>query len=254
MANPGQGSSSALAQSQPATTDGNPQSSPPLREASPARTETNSDITYDDGPQDDGQDMGGTSAGVSDVALSNILISSSLTHRRVPSRIRNKAVRLRPAPRQATNEKEKRSSHRQAAKKDRQQSTADPGSRRRMSRRLYLKVVSDVTQFRPPGNPSADGIRIHLSEVAPTVKQGQWPTACHSGAFVLRTRYLRRRPLTLQEVTHSAWYGFIVLMPLSNKLMLYLAGDFEFEYKVNCEWSYTCVLTLQPTSSHTSES
>ncbi|KAG9045571.1 hypothetical protein FS837_006084 [Tulasnella sp. UAMH 9824] len=38
------------------------QSSPPSRETSPARTETRSDITYDDGVPDDGQDLGGTSA------------------------------------------------------------------------------------------------------------------------------------------------------------------------------------------------
>lgn len=84
MANPEQGFGSALAQSQLATTDGSRsfddvQSSPSSREASPARTETDSNITYDDGAQDDGEDMGGTSAGVGDVALWKILISSHLS-------------------------------------------------------------------------------------------------------------------------------------------------------------------------------
>ncbi|KAG8914399.1 hypothetical protein FRC00_013952, partial [Tulasnella sp. 408] len=64
VASPEQGSRPAFAQCQVPTTDGrrsvdNPQSSPPSREPSPART----DITYDDGVQDDGQDMGGTSGG-----------------------------------------------------------------------------------------------------------------------------------------------------------------------------------------------
>lgn len=74
---PEQASSWALTKSQPLTnvgrrSIGDAQSSPPSREASPARTETDSNITYDDGPQDDGQDIGGPTAGVSDVALSNI--------------------------------------------------------------------------------------------------------------------------------------------------------------------------------------
>ncbi|KAG8914398.1 hypothetical protein FRC00_013951 [Tulasnella sp. 408] len=111
VANFEQASSPALAQSQlPIVNDGrrnldDAQPSPPSREASPARTDTGSNLTYDDGVQDDGQDMGGTSAGVRDVAVWNILISSSLTHRRVPSRIRNKAARLPPAPPQAANAK-----------------------------------------------------------------------------------------------------------------------------------------------------
>ncbi|KAG8927021.1 hypothetical protein FRC00_002379 [Tulasnella sp. 408] len=65
VADPEQASSSALAQSQSPSNNGiiHAQSSPPSREASPARTDTGSDITYDDGVQDDEQDMGGTSGG-----------------------------------------------------------------------------------------------------------------------------------------------------------------------------------------------
>lgn len=126
VANPEQASSSALAQSQITTDvgrrsidDGQP--SPPSRETSPSRTETGSDITYDDGPQDDGQDIGDTSAGVSEVALWNILISSPLTHRRVPSRIRSKPGRLPLAPLRAISGKDGQR-HQQVARNAQRQS------------------------------------------------------------------------------------------------------------------------------------
>ncbi|KAG8922887.1 hypothetical protein FRC00_006902 [Tulasnella sp. 408] len=71
VASPEQAYSSTLAQSQPPTDDGrrsidDAQPSPPSREASPARTETDSNIPYDDGVHDDEQGMGGTIAGDSE--------------------------------------------------------------------------------------------------------------------------------------------------------------------------------------------